>query len=180
MAIVVLGAPVGERASRAESFRPLWRPAADLGGGMVGAVGGASIVGGLTYEGMRLAGVKDVCGKECLLPPTTRWGILGAFAGGVAGIGFGVWGAGRCTGGHGALWASFAGEGVGLVGTTLLLATKIIDDNNMIWLPVPLLIGAVIGYELSAAGQDHETMANDQRNPGGPRPAIVPLLFGFF
>jgi hypothetical protein len=174
---------VHPRAVLAEPFRPVWRVGADLGGAAVGAVGGAMVVGGLLYLGAKVAGAKDVCGHECYLSTTDGWGIVGGLLGGVGGVAFGTWGAGRLSGGNGALWATFAGEGAGLAVATLLVVTDVVHDELIPFAGLALL-GAVVGYELSVHSNGTGTGPGagpvDQTLQRGRTPTTLPLWVKFF
>ncbi len=170
---------MGEHRAMAEPFRPFWRPAADLGGGMLGAAGGAVSIGFLSYGAARLAGAEDVCSAHgCIFSATDGWALFGAVAGGIAGTGFGTWGAGRLSGGNGKLWATFAGEAVGLAAAGILVARDR-TIGSWPWTLAPLFVGAVVGYELSARDEGGAT-SNQQPSLGGRTPAILPLSFGVF
>jgi len=162
----------------AQPFQPAWRPAAGLAGGLVGAVGGATLVGWLSYYGARLAGAKDTCGHRCYVPPTVNWGVGGAVVGGVAGVGLGTWAAGRISGGDGAMWATYAGEGVGLGVATVLLLTDAVSNYEPVAFLALSVAGAVVGYELSAHGGAGDPTAGSQRQSRAPA-IIVPVWSGF-
>ena len=128
-----------------------------LGGG----VGGASV----GFLGLLLGAAvfSPLCdGEECIVPILLT-GIVGA----TFGVPLGVYGAGTLLKGQGRFWAAFLGTLVGGgLGLTVALLTESEDVSPAIALSAGPIIGAIVGYELSHAGQSSAAPRPQQSGVG--------------
>jgi hypothetical protein len=120
---------------------------ATAAGGIIGGIIGAQSCGS-TGSANPLVGLMDAIG--CSVST-----VFGAFVGGYAAMGVGVWGTGTLAGGNGGAGYAYLGEGVGLLSAgTISLFLGAASDDVPDWLYGSLfaalpLAGAVAGYELS-------------------------------
>ncbi len=154
--------------------RPL-RITVETGLGIAGTLGGGLALGGLGYGGSLLAGADDDCdgnGFMCL-PETVAFAGVGAILGAVGGLGLGVWVGGEVMDANGALWAAYAGEGIGLataIGVPLLLDEESLLFFTLLTLP---LAGAITGYELSTSRTGSTATASQALRLTSPPPPLV-------
>jgi hypothetical protein len=128
-----------------------------LGGG----VGGASV----GFLGLLLGAAvfSPLCdGEECIVPILLT-GIVGA----TFGVPLGVYGAGTLLKGQGGFWPAFLGTVVGGgLGLTVALLSADEEVAPVIAMSAGPVIGAIIGYELSHAGQASAALRPQQSGMG--------------
>jgi hypothetical protein len=126
----------------------------------------------LTGTGLAVAGVlggRELC-RLGLVDDRTGWfacvgaSLVGGLVGAGLGVSLGVFWGGEVTGGDGKLYGAFLGMASGLV--TGILLTLILGTPSPYALAVPLVLGSVVGYELTTRAPT-ETFS---------RPSLRPVL----
>ncbi|EPX55654.1 hypothetical protein D187_009265 [Cystobacter fuscus DSM 2262] len=130
---------------------------AEVGAGVATAAAGGLVAGIGGFGLCQATGVLYATEGGCFYAL-----LFGAMAGMAVGYPVGVWWGGEVVGGDGRLWASLLGGGLGLaagyLGSRVLIA-QTGRGESLIAIPLLAMVGASLGYELSAA-----------------RPSVQPLL----
>ncbi len=164
-------APATDEPGEAPEPEPRGGPHAPLASRVLVEVLGAGLSGtaGAFLGALLLNGVSGCEGEGCLSAL-----VFGGLFGAAAGMPLGVYGGGRLLGQRGGLGGAYLGMVVG-GGAALLGTLAVRDEDGLVFLSVPVsaVIGAVVGFELSADAPP-TLPRSELRRHSGPGLRLVP------